>query len=237
MNAKRSCIVFASLAVLVLGLALIAVPAQAISIPINCGSSFFAYVGFHSIMCVNPITGFSGLLDKNPSLSCVGYGANQKQNGQIFIDKADCLSFSIITGPLIVTGGPTGITLSAFAWPCRLIANVLKRNNQFLDKSKLIPIFNSPGCTLNLSSRLTVVPAAERSSQSKPLEAMTAQVYNLRGRLVYESNTAASPSLIETALKSVSQQLAPGVYLAVVSTRGNQGELIRREVRKLVVTR
>jgi len=69
------------------------------------------------------------------------------------------------------------------------------------------------------------------------IRSMEVEVFDLSGRKVYESGLVAGTQLRWNLLNDRGQQVANGVYLYVVTVRGATGEVVRTDVRKLVVLR
>jgi len=73
------------------------------------------------------------------------------------------------------------------------------------------------------------------SAQGQGIAELSVEVFNLAGRRVLTQSAAGEQ--LKVRLQSQGQPLANGVYLYVVTIKGQNGDVLRSEVRKLVVLR
>ena len=88
--------------------------------------------------------------------------------------------------------------------------------------------------TSNPTKRAQIIQFAV---QGQGIESVQAQVFALSGKLVYDSGFVEGNALSWNLLSDRGKRVANGVYLYVVMVRGFSGEVIRSEVKKLVVLR
>jgi flagellar hook assembly protein FlgD len=76
-------------------------------------------------------------------------------------------------------------------------------------------------------------PPRSKSGAPKP---GVVEVYDLKGRRVFDSEVEGH-TFTWNLQNNTGQQLSNGVYLYVVSTRGDDDKLVRMPIRKLVILR
>jgi hypothetical protein len=69
----------------------------------------------------------------------------------------------------------------------------------------------------------------------KGVQSLNVQLYDISGRTILQAE--APGSLVSLPLSGVNSKLSNGVYLAVLTVRGWDGQIVRSEVRKIVVKR
>ena len=73
--------------------------------------------------------------------------------------------------------------------------------------------------------------------QGEGIEALRVEVYDLAGRQVFKSDWTAGQQLTWNLRTNEGKQVANGIYLYVATVRGPEGEILRGQVKKLVVLR
>jgi hypothetical protein len=115
------------------------------------------------------------------------------------------------------------------------------------DFFSISPFQTAFGTSLNLPVSLAVSsiqavglgglrPGLQVHVQGRGIAGIQLQVYDLGGHLVTDQS-ASGASLRWNGLSSLGRTLANGVYLYVVTVKGQDGSVIRSEVRKLVILR
>jgi len=79
--------------------------------------------------------------------------------------------------------------------------------------------------------------AVEFMAQGTEIEAINVEVFNLAGERIFDSGFTTGNTLRWNLLTSEGQAVANGVYLYVVTIHGTNGEVVRSEVKKLMVLR
>jgi len=74
-------------------------------------------------------------------------------------------------------------------------------------------------------------------AEGQGIESVKLEIFNLAGRSVFDSGFVAGNELAWHLLANNGKAVANGVYLYTISVRGTNGEIVRSDVRKLVVLR
>jgi hypothetical protein len=106
------------------------------------------------------------------------------------------------------------------------------------------------GCSLALGPELEELSITSIALAANPLKhsatfviqgagivSVQLEVYNLAGRRVFDSGDVMSNTLSWSLHDQSGRQLANGVYLYVIAVKGSGGQVVRSQVRKLVILR
>ena len=76
-----------------------------------------------------------------------------------------------------------------------------------------------------------------QSVEGEALEGGRVEIFDLAGRSIFDSGMVGGDAFTWNLMSSQGEVLANGVYLYVVTVKGWDGQILRSEVRKLVILR